>query len=103
VEAALLQYIEKRGDKKLENPSAFFTNVMCKVTEDGALTQQKPKKQKTTHSTKLGKTVQMSTIFDKSKVDMSISMKDNNNTRSQHLEDIFPSLKRGRGRGAYMR
>lgn len=34
VEAALVKYIEKRGDKQLENPSAFFTKVMCKITDD---------------------------------------------------------------------
>mmetsp|Transcript_6593 Transcript_6593/g.12431 ORF Transcript_6593/g.12431 Transcript_6593/m.12431 type:complete len:465 (+) Transcript_6593:561-1955(+) len=47
VEAALLQYIEKRGDKELENPSAFFTKVMCKITDDDTDTNKaNAKKQK---------------------------------------------------------
>ena len=35
VEAALAEYIEQRGDRQFDNPSAFFTTVMCTVTEEG--------------------------------------------------------------------
>jgi RNA recognition motif-containing protein len=50
VEAALLQYIEKRGDKTLENPSAFFTKVMCKITDDETHAKFDNKKQNATKS-----------------------------------------------------
>ena len=35
VEVALAEYIEQRGDRQFDNPSAFFTTVMCTVTEEG--------------------------------------------------------------------
>lgn len=111
VEAALTQYIEKKGDREFQNPSAFFTNLMCKVTDEGAeglaaAAAQSKKKRKMEGSQKSNKKPQRSrdaSVFTKSGVDMSISDADNGNIKD--LTKIFPSMGRGRGRGrgAYMR
>lgn len=98
VEAALAQYIEKRGDKQLANPSAFFTNVMCTITDDAFLAskdiESNPKRGKPpVHQ---AKTVLKRGLA--STVDMTISKK-SDNFATENLEKIFPSLGRGRGRG----
>ena len=111
VEAALTQYIEKKGDREFQNPSAFFTNLMCKLTDEGAeglaaAAVQNKKKRKMEGNQKSNKKPQRSrdsSVFTKSGVDMSISDADNGEIKD--LTKIFPSMGRGRGRGrgAYMR
>ena len=46
VEAALSQYIEQRAERELQNPSAFFMNVMWKVTEAEAEGNENGKRKK---------------------------------------------------------
>ena len=121
VEAALAQYIEQRGDRELDNPSAFFTCVMCKVTDDGvqgtADGRKKPSGKGRGNNNKSGgggggsnsnsnskePRSRDASVFTKSGVDMSISEK--NSAGDAKLSEIFPSMGRGRGRGrgAYMR
>jgi hypothetical protein len=111
VEAALAQYIEQRGDKELDNPSAFFTCVMCKVTDEGVQGAADGRKKQggkgrgnnNGNASNKEPRSRDASVFTKSGVDMSISEK--NNTGDAKLSEIFPSMGRGRGRGrgAYMR
>mmetsp|Transcript_13163 Transcript_13163/g.14821 ORF Transcript_13163/g.14821 Transcript_13163/m.14821 type:complete len:515 (+) Transcript_13163:84-1628(+) len=114
VEAALSEYIEQRGDRELENPSSFFSRVICTVTEEGEVgTEAYLKKKKLENAKEVqnkrrkldhgknkkqgGYVTGTSSILEKSGVDMSISKK------GSEMSNIFPSMRgRGRGRGAYM-
>lgn len=126
VELALEEYIEQKKDRDLENPSSFFSKVICDVTEEGiAGTQVFRKKRKMGDNGggrgrggdrgrgrgggreggnkkrradgDGGMKLENSSLLAKSGVDMSIS--EDTNTISK----IFPSMRgRGRGRGAYM-
>eukprot|EP00551_Chaetoceros_affinis_P007062 CAMPEP_0203662502 /NCGR_PEP_ID=MMETSP0090-20130426/451_1 /ASSEMBLY_ACC=CAM_ASM_001088 /TAXON_ID=426623 /ORGANISM="Chaetoceros affinis, Strain CCMP159" /LENGTH=488 /DNA_ID=CAMNT_0050525301 /DNA_START=1 /DNA_END=1467 /DNA_ORIENTATION=- len=125
VEAALLEYIEQRKDKDLENPSSFFTRVICNVTEDGEAGTQSFEKKKLNQDKGAGKQKKKrkvdcdedatatyskdgtilggSSVLAKAGVDMSISQKTEDG--ESNLSSIFPSMGRGRGRGgrgAYM-
>ena len=130
VEAALSQYVEQRAERELENPSAFFMNVMCKVTEaeaegkgNGNGNGNADGKRKSgggsgkgrgggnggsrnsnSNSSGGDKPVRSrdASVFTNSGVDMSISEK--NDDGDARLSKIFPSMGRGRGRGrgAYM-
>ena len=124
VELALSEYIEQRGDKDLENPSSFFSRVICDVTEEGqAGTQAFVKKRKVGEgrggrrdNSKQGNKrrrsdnggdgtkFESSSILAKSGVDMSISQnEDLDGQETNSMSKIFPSMRgRGRGRGAYM-
>ena len=121
VHAALSTYIEQRADKNLENPSSFFTKVICDVTEEGQAGTQstnknkrkmsdnsrqskKPRSQRSNNpkSNKNNDMFGESSIFNKAGVDMSLSHKSDG--EGSALTSIFPSMSRGRGRGrgAYM-
>mmetsp|Transcript_25951 Transcript_25951/g.38429 ORF Transcript_25951/g.38429 Transcript_25951/m.38429 type:complete len:534 (+) Transcript_25951:55-1656(+) len=125
VEMALGRYIEERTEKtnggsELENPSAYFTNLMCRITDEDPNSKSKGKGAgKTGDSSPSSKRggggkggekkafrAKDSSVFTKSGVDMSISTRTNDGkggSRSD-LSKIFPSSRgRGRGRGAYMR
>ncbi len=122
VEMALSHYIEQKveresqSERPLDNPSAFFSSIICRVTDEGGLFETKKKdkgsngssgsgnknqKKKSTQENKFR--ARDSSVFTQSGVDMSISEKsgmDGDNKMSQ----LFPSSRgRGRGRGAYMR
>jgi RNA recognition motif-containing protein len=119
VEAALAEYIEQRGDRQFDNPSAFFTTVMIQVTDDGPVKNKNGKKPNFKGSGSEGRSAREggkgpskvpkearskdASVFTKSGVDMSISEKDP--SAENNLSRIFPSMGRGRGRGrgAYMR
>ena len=130
VEAALAEYIEQRGDRQFDNPSAFFTTVMCTVTEEGAGASDRKRKDSKGNSARGGRgrggggrgggrgegggrgrggskdpRARDSSVFTKSGVDMSISERDDDGNEINNLSKIFPSMGRGRGRGrgAYMR
>lgn len=110
VEAALGEYIEQRKDKDLENPSSFFTRIICDVSEEGEVgTQsyvQKKKKQNNYDSFRKSKTkkydqedtTNFGTLskFANEGVDMSVS---HDTESANNMSKIFPSMSRGRGRG----
>jgi RNA recognition motif-containing protein len=126
VEAALAEYIEKRADKDLENPSSFFTRIICNVTEEGeAGTKSFNNKKKASNDndtrqtkkrrfgakdgnpnqstkSKYGNSLSHSSILANNGVDMSISQ--NEGGQMNVMTKIFPAMSRGRGRGrgAYM-
>ena len=111
VEAALGEYIEQRKDKDLENPSSFFTRIICDVSEEGeAGTQsyvQKKKKQNNYDSFKKSNAQRNDekdtndfgnlSKFSKEGVDMSLS--NDLESGANDMSKIFPSMSRGRGRG----
>ncbi len=116
VEAALEAYLEKRGERQFDNPSAFFTNVMCQVTDEGPVKGKSSSrgggrggKSGEKRFSKSGGTKEPrsrdASVFTKSGVDMSISERDDKSSGEKNLSKIFPSMGRGRGRGrgAYMR
>ena len=103
VEAALSQYIADRGDRDLENPSSFFSRIICRVTEDGIDSVDKKSQQKRHGDSRKKERYQKkekdTSVLRSQGVDMSIS--DHNDTTSgeRSLTSIFPSMGRGRGRG----
>lgn len=126
VEMAISRYIEERAEKmnggsELENPSAYFTKLMCRITDEDPNSKSKGKGSGKTgdssSSSKRGGGSGMggeskafrakdSSVFTKSGVDMSISTRthDGKGGSRSDLSKIFPSSRgRGRGRGAYMR
>ena len=133
VEVALGTYFEQRGERVFDNPSAFFTNVMCQVTDEGPVKGKSGKgrgggrgggksgsgrgsgggggggKSGGGRGSGGGSKEPRSrdaSVFTKSGVDMSISEKDDDAAAGEgNLSRIFPSMGRGRGRGrgAYMR
>ena len=128
VEISLAEYIEERG-KDMDNPSAYLTSIISRVAVEGADCKNKPiyTKQKDTFGKEgrskrgngsgsrsqkhmvgggvgmiqeSGSPLSMSSSFAKAGVDMSISDKRSSGDKS--MLTIFPSMGRGRGRGAYM-
>jgi RNA recognition motif-containing protein len=108
VEAALSEYIEARGDRHLENPSSFFAKVMNRVTEEGvdAIKKQdkKPSSKRVTTRNQTDPKPASQSKFARTGVDMSASFTPQGDNEAG-LSSIFPSMRRGRGRGrgAYMR
>ena len=105
VEASLSQYIVDRGDRDLENPSSFFSRIICRVTEEGidsAGNSKKPQQKRHRDSRNqeiYPKRGEESSVLRKQGVDMSIGENIEANTRERGLTSIFPSMGRGRGRG----
>ena len=128
VEVALGTYFEQRGERVFDNPSAFFTNVMCQVTDEGPVKGKSGKgrgggrgggksgsgrgsgggglgggKSGGGRGSGGGSKEPRSrdaSVFTKSGVDMSISEKDDDAAAGEgNLSRIFPSMGRGRGRG----
>jgi len=128
VEAALSQYIEQRAEKELDNPSAFFMNVMLRVTEaEGEGNGNADGKRKQGGSGKgrgggngnssSGSGNRNSNGNSKSKSDggdkpvrsrdasvftksgVDMSISEKNDDGDATLSKIFPSMGRGRGRG----
>ncbi len=104
VEAALCEYVEQRRDKDLENPSSFFTRIICDVTEEGEAGTQSYMKKKNDDSfskskfpSRNNKDSRSKSKFEKEGVDMSLSH--GIQTGSSDMSKIFPSMSRGRGRG----
>lgn len=125
VEIALAEYIEERG-KDMENPSAYLTSIVCRVAIEGADGANKPKKKKEMFGKKgrsprrtgdssgnlqrkgrqmpgggMGRLSKTSN-FSKAGVDMSMSEPGGDDGGDVDMGSIFPSMSRGRGRGAYM-
>ena len=102
VEAALSEYIEQRRDRDLENPSSFFTRIICDVTEEGEAGTHSSIKKKMNDSFGKSRSTSSKNDLGKSKfqkegVDMSLSHNIESGTRD--MSKIFPSMSRGRGRG----
>lgn len=123
VEAALIEYIEK-GGRDLDNPSAYLTFLIGKMATEG-IDDPKDKKERAkrgrggqgrgprdskrprhhgpggnTTETELGvigSKLQESSAFAQSGIDMSASAPSANDRRD--ISKIFPSARRGRGRG----
>lgn len=128
VEISLAEYIEERG-KDMDNPSAYLTSIIGRVAIEGAEGKNKPTKKKDMFGKKgrpqrgnrggskeeqkqmAGGGVGMiqegdsplssTSSFAKGGVDMSISDSRSGGGDNAMLS-IFPSMSRGRGRGAYM-
>ena len=123
VEIALAEYIEERG-KDMENPSAYLTSIIGRVAIEGADGANKPTKKKEMFGKKgrsprrsgdsgggsqrsgrqmpgggMGRLSKTSN-FSKEGVDMSMS--EPGGEGDVDMGSIFPSMSRGRGRGAYM-
>ena len=117
VEAALSEYVEERV-KEMDNPSAYLTSMVCRITEEGIENKKlENKKQKhnasgTKHSknnkhfdgskrrtsrndSKHDNSYQSTSELSKFGVDMSIS----STAQANDMNKIFPSMSRGRGRG----
>ena len=108
VQAALDAYVEKRG-REMDNPSAYFTFLITKIAEEGLdLSKTKTKSDRLTHSEDSRKrsksesqpqtkrqtsSLQKSSDFARGGIDMSSS------EPTTDITSIFPSAKRGRGRG----
>lgn len=122
VEAALAQYVEAKG-KHMDNPSAYLTHIIGRVSVEGPDTLEDIKnrannqsrngdKRKTSsehnnsQSFKRSRTesrggrggVRNYSKFSMEEVDMSTSQKTEDKNKSG-LSRIFPSMSRGRGRG----
>ena len=121
VEAALSEYVEERV-KEMDNPSAYLTSMVCRITEDGIENKKienKKQKKHTANGTKFTKnnnnhhfdgskrrsynnnaknenSYQSTSELSKFGVDMSISSIARTNN---DMNKIFPSMSRGRGRG----
>ena len=125
VEIALAEYIEERG-KDMENPSAYLTSIIGRVAIEGADGASKPTKKKEMFGKK-GRSPRRSgdsgrgsqrngrqmpgggmgrlsnSTFSKAGVDMSMSEPGGGGDGGDiDMGSIFPSMSRGRGRGAYM-
>ena len=125
VEIALAEYIEERG-KDMENPSAYLTSIIGRVAIEGADGANKPTKKKEMFGKKgrsprrsgdsgggsqrngkqmpgggMGRLSKTSN-FSKAGVDMSMSEPGGGDGGDVDMGSIFPSMSRGRGRGAYM-
>lgn len=125
VEIALAEYIEERG-KDMENPSAYLTSIIGRVAIEGADGANKPTKKKEMFGKKgrsprrsgdsgggsqrngkqmpgggMGRLSKTSN-FSKAGVDMSMSEPGGGDGGDVDMGSIFPSMCRGRGRGAYM-
>ena len=125
VEIALAEYIEERG-KDMENPSAYLTSIIGRVAIEGADGASKPTKKKEMFGKKgrsprrsgdSGRSSQRNgrqmpgggmgrlsnSTFSKAGVDMSMSEPGGGGDGGDiDMGSIFPSMSRGRGRGAYM-
>mmetsp|Transcript_4991 Transcript_4991/g.12829 ORF Transcript_4991/g.12829 Transcript_4991/m.12829 type:complete len:482 (-) Transcript_4991:47-1492(-) len=122
VRAAVSEYIEK-GGKDMNNPSAYLTFLVTKFAKEGIHdvedTGKSKKNQKSNGKRnessgfteggvrKRIKQVNATSEFEKSGVDMSLSLHGNDSLKPEKgdknsLSRIFPSSQRGRGRG-YMR
>ena len=121
VEIALAEYIEERG-KDMDNPSAYLTSIITRVAIEGADGANKPTKKKEMFGKKgrsprrgsdgdgsqkyskqmagggMGRLSKTSN-FSKAGIDMSVSEREGGDV---DMGSIFPSMSRGRGRGAYM-
>jgi RNA recognition motif-containing protein len=102
VQAALEKYVESNG-RDMDNPSAYLTFLLGKLAEEGIFEKKdetndkgrppkrpRPEKRKTASNRAIEKTSE----FIEAGVDMSISEK-----KRGDLNKIFPSMRRGRGRG----
>lgn len=126
VEAALSEYVEERV-KEMDNPSAYLTTMVCRITEDGIenkkIENKKSRgggrgghsknnnskgpnkkggstdKQYESKNGAIGNSFTKSSELAKAGVDMSISL---SSSSKGDFSKIFPSMSRGRGRGGYM-
>ena len=122
VRAAVTEYIEK-GGRDMNNPSAYLTFLVTKFAKEGIHdvedtgkskknSKSNGKRKDSSGSTEDGdkkrrKQVASTYEFEKSGVDMSLSLHGDDSIKSttgnrNSLSRIFPSSQRGRGRG-YMR
>ena len=122
VRAAVTEYIEK-GGRDMNNPSAYLTFLVTKFAKEGIHdvedtgkskknSKSNGKRKETSDFTedrgrKRTKQANGTSEFEKSGVDMSLSLHDNDSMKpatgdKNSLSRIFPSSQRGRGRG-YMR
>jgi RNA recognition motif-containing protein len=104
VQAALDTYVEKNG-REMDNPSAYFTYLITKLAEEGIAPTKTSKERhsKDSESRKRPRgepaketptpSIRQASEFAKHGVDMSVS------EHKTDLSSIFPSSKRGRGRG----
>jgi len=110
VESALGQYVEERGTKDMQNPSAYLNRIICRVTDEGILSRpndsnkrmknekmrNKPMKKFNKGGTEKTDLLQNTSKFARNGIDMSVSRP----TRGKSgLGTLFPSMSRGRGRG----
>jgi len=130
VENAIQEYVKEKGEQVFENPSSYFTKIICRVTEEGIdrgskrggnsggggrargrgrssgnngiSGGKKPRKQNASD-------LLNSSLLSQSGVDMQIGTSNDAIGGSQpeqnNLSNIFPSMMhrgRGRGRGGYM-
>ena len=106
VQAALDAYVEKNG-REMDNPSAYFTFLITKIAEEGVARTKTPyeRSHKSTEHQKRPRdaspagqsinSLRQASSFAKSNIDMSASEP----RTDLQLSTIFPSSKRGRGRG----
>lgn len=127
VEISLAEYVEERG-KDMDNPSAYLTSIIGRVSVEGA-DGNKPTKKKEMFGKKGrskrrddgggpqkrrqmagsgvgriqdGSPLSKTSAFAKAGVDMSMSDSKQGGKGDDKMLSIFPSMGRGRGRGAYM-
>ena len=100
VRAAVSKYIEGSG-RDMDNPSAYLTYLLTKFATEGIYDDKegekhsgKPKKRKPRDESNSLKRLKSNSLFQNSGVDMSIS-----EGGSGSIPKIFPSARRGRGRG----
>lgn len=123
VETTLTKYIENNG-REMDNPSAYFTFLLCKLAEEGIYEDDHNKKKFGRSSNKRpsdqsGEREQSQNDYKKTKtlssspaaastvtsqssltgVDFSSSVPSSGDDQKKDLSQIFPSLNRGRGRG----
>mmetsp|Transcript_7885 Transcript_7885/g.7479 ORF Transcript_7885/g.7479 Transcript_7885/m.7479 type:complete len:516 (-) Transcript_7885:28-1575(-) len=125
VEASLSEYVEERV-KEMDNPSAYLTAMVCRITEEGIENKKIPekpsrgrggghsgnnnkgdnKKRTTDRGDKAGhqshnKNGSIGNSFTKSS-ELAKAGVDMTSSTKGDFSRIFPSMNRGRGRGGYM-
>lgn len=105
VRAAVAEYMEK-GGRDMDNPSAYLTFLVTKFATEGVrdgkedqtnTKASQPKRKNNASGPSSDKKFKQSSEFAKAGVDMSLSQKPS--AGESNLTKVFPSARRGRGRG----
>lgn len=103
VRAAVAEYMEK-GGRDMDNPSAYLAFLVTKFASEGiredkeeSSNKSQPKRKSGNFDSSTKKKFKQSSEFAKAGVNMSISEKQSKD--GSNLAKIFPSARRGRGRG----